>query len=83
MKLYLIGFTIVNGSKTKPKLFKQLRIPFKSEKEIEKFRVKMERRINPGFDFSNLVTGDKFKIKWVDFITTRSKKSALYIGDVN
>lgn len=46
--IYLAGITVSNCLSKKSRLFKRLRIPFKNERELERFRFKMELKKNRG-----------------------------------
>jgi hypothetical protein len=46
--IYLAGITVSNCLSRKSYLFKRLRIPFKNEKELERFRFNMELKKNRG-----------------------------------
>ena len=71
--IYLVGITIANWNNKKIRKFKQLRIPFKSEKELEKYRANLENQMNEGIENPR-----EYKY-WVNFMRCYSKKAELFV----
>ena len=70
--IYLYGLTITNGNKSKSRKFRVLKIPFKNNTELEKFRIKREYHHNPG-----LVRGEVPKTR-VYALSTSSKRAEIF-----